>query len=66
MKITGKETFAEVISKHPEAVEVFLNFGMGCAMCGLAGSETIEQGAEAHGIDVKKLLNALNRKVQKK
>ena len=65
-KLTGKETFRGVLSEHPELAEVFFEHGMACAMCGMAGVESIEQGAKSHGIDPKKLVMALNKKLQKK
>ncbi|MCG2717393.1 MAG: DUF1858 domain-containing protein, partial [Nanoarchaeota archaeon] len=51
-------TISEVVAKHPETIEVFLEHGMGCFGCGIAQFETVAQGAEAHGIDVKKLMDA--------
>jgi hybrid cluster-associated redox disulfide protein len=57
-------TFNEVLKKYPETVEVFFNMGLSCVGCPMAFSETIEQGAMAHGIDVDDLVYALNKKVQ--
>jgi len=65
MKITKDMAIGEVISKHPESVEVFLKNGLGCIGCGMAQLESIEQGAKAHGIDVKKLISDLNKVVKK-
>ncbi|MBU4502126.1 MAG: DUF1858 domain-containing protein [Nanoarchaeota archaeon] len=59
-------TISEVVAKHPETIEVFLEHGMGCFGCGIAQFETVAQGAEAHGIDVKKLMDALNKAAKKK
>lgn len=59
-------TISEVVAKHPEAIEVFLEHGMGCFGCGAAQFETVEQGAQAHGINVKKLIDALNKSAKKK
>ena len=66
LMITQGMTLSEVVSKHPETIEVFLEHGMGCFGCGIAQFETVKQGAEAHGIDGKKLINALNKAVSKK
>ena len=65
MKITKDMAIGEVISKHPESVEVFLKNGLGCIGCGMAQLESVEQGAKAHGIDVKKLISDLNKTVKK-
>ena len=70
--ITAKMTFHEVLKKWPETGYTFFRHGLACVGCPLAMAETIEQGATAHGIDVKKLiveLNALlekNKKLKKK
>jgi len=66
MKITAKMTIGEVVSKHPETIEVLLEHGLHCVGCAAAQFENIEQGACAHGIDVKKLIKDLNDAVKKK
>lgn len=65
-KIRKDMPIAEVVSKYPKTIEVFLEQGMGCFGCGMAQFETIEQGAVAHGINIKKLMAALNKAVSKK
>jgi len=60
-KITKDMLLGEVVNKYPKAVEVFMKHGLPCAMCGVAFSETIEQGATSHGIDLKLLLKELNK-----
>lgn len=60
-KITKNMTFSEVLNKYPKTAKVFMEEGMHCIGCIVASGETIEQGAEAHGIDVKKLLIKLNK-----
>lgn len=62
-KITKNMTFEEVLTKYPKTAEVFMKSGMHCIGCVLASGETIEQGAKAHGINVKKLLEKLNKSV---
>ena len=58
-------TFAKVLEKHPETVEVFLKHGLHCIGCPAAGAESIADGAKAHGIDVDKLIKALNKVIKK-
>lgn len=62
-KITKDMMFSNVIKKYPETVEVFFEYGLGCVGCPMAVTETIEQGARAHGINVKKLVDELNKKI---
>ncbi|HBT46690.1 MAG TPA: disulfide oxidoreductase [Peptococcaceae bacterium] len=59
-------SITEVVNKYPETVPVFMEHGMGCLGCAAARFENIEQGAMAHGIDVDKLIEDLNRAVQGK
>jgi hybrid cluster-associated redox disulfide protein len=64
-KITKKMTFADVLKKHPETAEIFMQEGLYCIGCPMAMMETIEQGCGAHGIDPDKLVEKLNKKLQK-
>lgn len=64
--ITKDMTIGEVIEKFPKTVDVMLKHGLHCVGCGVAMWETIEQGAKAHGIDVKKLIADLNKTISKK
>lgn len=54
----------DVVQKHPQTAEVFMNFGMGCLGCIAARFENIEQGAMAHGINVDELIDDLNKSVE--
>jgi len=61
-KITKEMTFAELIREFPDAAKKLAEQGMFCGGCPMAQLETIEQGAEAHGVDVNKLIKELNKK----
>ena len=64
VKITGKSIIGKVVIQHPKTAEVFHKYGWGCLGCALAGSETIERGAIAHGLDkvkLKEMLAELNK-----
>lgn len=50
----------EVLMQKPGSEKVFFEFGMHCLGCPVSRGETIQEAAIAHGIDVDKLLNALN------
>lgn len=60
MKITKDMGIMEAVTKYPKTADVFAKFGMGCLGCAAAHFETIEQGAVAHGMDMDKLMEALN------
>ena len=66
MKITKNMKLGEVISKHPETIEIFMKKGLHCIGCHVAAFETIEEGAKAHGMDDKtidNMIKELNKKI---
>jgi len=65
-KITKNMSIESVVNKYPKTVQVFLKHGLHCIGCAVAAFENIEQGATVHGIDVKKLLDDLNKAIKKK
>ncbi len=65
-KITKDMSLADVVQKHPETAEVFQKHGLHCMGCAMASFETLEQGAAAHGMDLDKLLEDLNKSIEKK
>ncbi|MBI2129501.1 DUF1858 domain-containing protein [Candidatus Woesearchaeota archaeon] len=56
----------EVVLKYPDTIAVFMQHGLHCIGCGIAQFESIEQGAAAHGINLDKLINDLNKAASKK
>ncbi|GAA0079237.1 DUF1858 domain-containing protein [Clostridium weizhouense] len=59
--ITKDMTIGEVVKNDSSKAEVLMTFGMGCVGCPSAQAETIEEAAMVHGIDLEKLLEALNK-----
>ena len=64
-KITKDMTFAELIAENREAAEKLADKGLFCGGCPMAQFETIEDGAEAHGVDVNELIKELNSEEKK-
>ena len=58
--ITRKTAIIEVLRSHPLARDIFAKHGMGCIECMGATTETIENGANMHDIDLEALLKELN------
>ncbi|MDZ5254839.1 DUF1858 domain-containing protein [Clostridium sp. LIBA-8841] len=58
--ITKDMTIGEIVRKMPTAIEVLMSFGMGCVGCPSAQSETLEEAAMVHGINLDDLVNAIN------
>ena len=64
MKITLQDSIMDTVQNYPATAEVFRAFGMGCLGCAAARFETIEQGGRAHGMDLVRLIDALNAAVK--
>lgn len=62
--LTGAETITDVVAKHPQTVEVFQKYGMHCFGCMASRFENVEQGAQAHEIDVPSLMKDLNKAIE--
>ena len=65
-KINKKMKFSEILEKHPDAAETLLDKGMHCIGCPMSQQETLEQGCLAHGLDPDKIVEEINKKLDKK
>ncbi len=61
--ISARMSIADVISKYPETMEVFLRRGLHCFGCMGAGFENLRAAAKIHGVGLADLLKDLNRVV---
>ncbi len=59
-KITKDMTFHQILQMNPDSAKVLNDFNLGCGGCLGATSESLAQGARAHGLDVEDILNELN------
>ncbi len=69
MKITGKTTFAELLSVCPPAGEILFGYGLHCIGCHMSAEESIENGARAHGLSdsqISDMLDKINKKIKEK
>ena len=67
--ITKGMMLGELVDRYPEAAMMLAVKGMHCVGCGMAGSETIEQGCKAHGMsdaEIDKLIQEMNTKASGK
>ncbi|OHD63457.1 MAG: hypothetical protein A2176_08780 [Spirochaetes bacterium RBG_13_51_14] len=63
-KINKDMTFGDLLRRFPRAAPILTGYGMHCIGCHIAVTETIEQGARAHGMDdgtIQKMLQDLNQ-----
>ncbi len=51
MKVTKETNIAELLTKHPQTAEAFVEYGLHCVGCMAAAFDSIGQGATSHGID---------------
>jgi hybrid cluster-associated redox disulfide protein len=61
LEITPATNIRDLVARLPVAAQVMEAFGLGCCGCGVSRSETIEQGALAHGLRVEPILAALQQ-----
>ncbi len=59
-KFTKDMTFALALQTDPAVAGVLRKYNLGCIGCMGAQNESLEQGANAHGIDVNEMLKDLN------
>lgn len=60
MEITKDMLIGELIRKKPDAIETLMRFGMGCVGCPSSQMESLEEAAMVHGLNIDKLMEALN------
>ena len=59
-KVTKEMGIIEIVQAHPEAVEIFQKYGMGCLGCAAARFENLEAGARVHGFDPDEMVADIN------
>jgi hybrid cluster-associated redox disulfide protein len=60
MSVTKDMNILEIVQKHPESIEVFQKYGLGCVGCAAARFENLEAGAKVHGFDVDQIVKDIN------
>lgn len=61
MEVKKDMLIGELIRKKPEAIEVLMQFGMGCVGCPSSQMESLEEAAMVHGLNLDTLMEALNK-----
>lgn len=59
-QINKDMTFAQVMRMHPDVVKVLAKYNLGCVGCMGAQNESLEQGCNAHGLEVDAVVADLN------
>jgi hybrid cluster-associated redox disulfide protein len=63
-KVTKDMNILEIAKKHPEAIEVFHRYGLGCLGCAAARYENLEAGAKVHGYDPDEMVADINALIE--
>lgn len=60
-KVTKEMSIIDIVQNHPETLEVFAKYGMGCIGCAAAKFENLEAGAKVHGFDADEMVAEINQ-----
>ena len=68
-EITKDIIIGELVENYPQLGQVLMqDYGFHCLGCMASGMETLEQGAQVHGMsqkEIKKMVEDLNKLIQK-
>ncbi len=64
-KVTKEMGIIEIVQNHPESLEVFAKYGLGCIGCAAARFENLEAGAKVHGVDPEQMVAEINELIEK-
>ncbi len=59
--ITKEMTMGDIINAQPDVVPILLEAGMHCIGCPAHVTETLEEAAAVHGIDIDELMAAIEQ-----
>jgi len=60
-EITRDMMICDILDVQPHLEEIFLDHGMNCVGCPGSSMETLEEAAKSHGVELKQLLEELNK-----
>jgi hybrid cluster-associated redox disulfide protein len=63
-KLDERTNIRELVAAYPIAQGVLAAFGLRCTGCAVNAYETLAQGATAHGLEVARIVQALERAIQ--
>lgn len=58
--ITKETTIEEILEKFPDTVNIFMNYGIPCLVCGEPLWGTVEEAAKKYKTDLNELIDRLN------
>jgi len=63
-KVTKDMSIIDIVQQHPESLEIFAKYGMGCIGCAAAKFENLEAGAKVHGFDADQMVADINNLIE--
>ena len=63
-KVTKDINILEIAQKHPESIEIFHKYGLGCLGCAAARFENLEAGAKVHGYNADDMVADINALIE--
>ena len=63
--ITKDTIIGDILDMAPQTAPIFLSIGMHCLGCPSIRGETVAEACAVHGVDVEKLLEAVNAEANK-
>ena len=63
--ITKDTIIGDILDMAPQTAPIFLSIGMHCLGCPSSRGETVAEACAVHGVDVEKLLAAVNAAANK-
>lgn len=61
--VNEKTLIGEIVSQHPETVEILMGIGMHCLGCPASQGESLEDACAVHGLEAKPVVDALNARI---
>jgi len=65
-KVTKEMSIIDIVQDHPESIEIFAKYGLGCIGCAAARFENLEAGARVHGFDPQEMVDEINALIGEK
>lgn len=65
INITKDTIIGDILDIAPQTAPIFLSIGMHCLGCPSSRGETVAEACAVHGVDVEKLLEAVNAEANK-
>jgi hypothetical protein len=63
-RINKEAHIDQILAKYPSLSKTFIEFGVPCLVCGEPFWGTVEQLANQHGVDIRKLIDRLNKDIE--